>query len=149
MKKLIFGFAMLLGSATLLATAPPEINDKVLKAFQETFKDPKEVSWHEYETYYEVDFKQDEIKTQVRYDADGNLTGTTRYYFEKQLPPHIIANLKKKYPQRTVYGVTEIYTENDLQYYITMEDEKNWYTIKSNPLGNLEQTEKFKKAETK
>lgn len=149
MKKLIFGFALLLGSATLFAATPPEVNEKVLKAFQETFKDPKDVNWHEYPNYYEVDFKQDEIKTQVRYDADGNITGTTRYYFERQLPPHIISNLKKKYPQRSVYGVTEIYSENDLQYYITMEDEKNWYTIKSNPLGNLEQTEKFKKAETK
>ena len=149
MKKLIFALTMLLGSATTFAIAPPEVNEKVLKAFQETFKDPKEVNWHEYENYYEVDFKQDEIKTQVRYDGDGNITGTTRYYFEKQLPPYIISNLKRKYPQRTVYGVTEIYSENDLQYYITMEDEKNWYTVKSNPLGSLEQTDKFKKAATK
>jgi len=149
MKKLIFGLTMLLGSATIFATTTPDVNEKVLKAFQETFKNPQDVNWHEYATYYEVEFKQDEIKTQVRYDADGNITGTTRYYFEKQLPPHIISNLKKKFPQRSVYGVTEIYTENDLQYYITMEDEKNWYTVKSNPLGNLEQTEKFKKAATK
>ncbi len=149
MKKLIFALTMLLGSATIFAVTPPEVNEKVLKAFQETFKNPKDVNWHEYENYYEVDFKQDEIKTQVRYDSEGNITGTTRYYFENQLPPHILSNIKKKYPQRSVYGVTEIYTENDLQYYITMEDEKNWYTVKSNPLGNLEQTEKFKKAPTK
>jgi len=30
-----------------------------------------------------------------------------------------------------------------------MEDEKNWYTVKSNALGGLEQTEKFRKAPTK
>jgi len=149
MKKIIFALTMLLGSMTIFANVPPEVNEKVLKAFQETFTNPKEVNWHEYANYYEVDFKQDEIKTQVRYDADGNITGTTRYYFEQQLPPHILANLKKKYPQRSVYGVTEIYSENDLQYYITMEDEKNWYSVKSNPLGNLEQTEKFRKADTK
>ena len=149
MKKLIFALTMLLGSATIFAVTPPEVNEKVLKAFQETFKNPKDVNWHEYENYYEVDFKQDEIKTQVRYDSEGNITGTTRYYFENQLPPHILSNIKKKYPQRSVYGVTEIYAENDLQYYITMEDEKNWYTVKSNPVGNLEQTEKFKKAPTK
>ena len=150
MKKLIFALTMLLGSTMIFAkSTPPEVNEKVLKAFQETFKNPKDVNWHEYENYYEVDFKQDEIKTQVRYDGDGNITGTTRYYFEKQLPPHILSKLKMKYPQRSIYGVTEIYTESDLQYYITMEDEKNWYTVKSSPLGNLEQTEKFKKAETK
>jgi hypothetical protein len=148
MKKLIFVLTMLLGSAAAFAITGPDVNEKVLKAFQQTFKDPKDVLWHEYENYYEVDFKQDEIKTQVRYDSEGNITGTTRYYFEKQLPPHILSSIKKKYPQRSIYGVTEIYSETDLQYFITMEDEKNWYTIKSNPLGNLEQTEKFKKAPT-
>ena len=149
MKKLFFALAVLLGSTAVFAATPPEVNEKVLKAFQETFTDPKDVNWHEYANYYEVDFRQDEIKTQVRYDADGNITGTTRYYFEKNLPPHILANLKKKYPQRSVYGVTEVYSENDLQYYITMEDDKNWFIVKSNALGNLEQTEKYKKAPTK
>lgn len=149
MKKSIFALAIVFGSTTIFASTLPDVNEKVLKAFQETFTNPKDVNWHEYENYYEVDFKQDEIKTQVRYDAEGNITGTTRYYFEKQLPPYILASLKKRYPQRSVYGVTEIYAENDLQYYITMEDEKNWYTVKANPMGNLEQTEKFKKAETK
>jgi hypothetical protein len=150
MKKIIFGLAILLASATIFAAVPPNVNQKVLKAFEETFKDPKDVVWHEYDNFYEVDFKQDEIKTLVRYDADGNITGTTRYYFERELPPHVISKLKKKYPERSVYGVTEIYTEaSDLTYYITMEDEKNWYTVKSNALGMLEQTEKFKKAPTK
>ena len=149
MKKIILAMTMLLGSATIFAGKPPEINQKVLKAFEATFKNPKDVNWHEYENFYEVDFNQDEIKTEVRYDSDGNILGTTRYYFEKQLPPHIISKLKKKYPDRSVYGVTEIYTETDLTYYITMEDEKSWFTVKANPLGTLEQTEKFKKAPTK
>lgn len=149
MKKLLFALSMLLSSMVIFAATPPEINEKVLKAFQETFVNPQDVNWYEYQNYYEVDFKQDEIKTQVRYDADGNITGTTRYYFEKNLPPHILANLKKRYPQRSVYGVTEIFAENDLQYYITMEDDNNWYIVKSNPVGNLDQTEKYKKAPTK
>ena len=149
MKKIIFVLTTMLASATLFAATPPVVNQKVLKAFAETFKQPKDVVWHEYENFYEVDFKQGEIKTLVRYDSDGNITGTTRYYFESELPPVITSRLKKKYPERSVYGVTEIYTESDLAYYITMEDEKNWYTVKSNALGNLEQTEKFKKAPTK
>jgi len=140
---------MLLASSTIFGATPPSVNEKVLKAFEETFQNPKDVVWHEYESFYEVDFKQDDIKTLVRYDADGNITGTTRYYFEKQLPPHIVSKLRKKYPERSVYGVTEIFSESDLTYYVTMEDEKNWYTVKSNALGMLEQTEKFKKAPTK
>ncbi|HEY2720205.1 MAG TPA: hypothetical protein VGI82_00685 [Chitinophagaceae bacterium] len=149
MKKLIFAIALLMGSTAMFAGTPPEVNQKVLKAFQETFKDPQNVAWHEFTNYYEVDFNQDDIKTEVRYDGEGNIIGTTRYYFEKQLPPHIISKLKKKYPDRSVFGVTEIYSESDLTYYITMEDDKNWFTVKASPLGSLEQTEKFKKAPTK
>ncbi|MFI5185306.1 MAG: hypothetical protein ACHQF0_01130 [Chitinophagales bacterium] len=149
MKKIIFVMTMLLGSATIFAATPPKVTQKVLKAFEETFKNPTDVTWHEYTNFYEVDFNEDEIKTQVRYDSEGNIIGTTRYYFEKQLPPFIISRLKKKYPERSVYGVTEIYSETDLTYYITMEDDKNWFTVKANPLGSLEQTEKYKKAPTK
>jgi hypothetical protein len=148
MKRLISAMSILLVSATILAAKPPEVNQKVLKAFDETFKNAKDVSWHEFDNFYQVDFKQDEIKTEVRYDSDGNIIGTTRYYFESNLPPHIISKLKNKYPGRSVYGVTEIYTESDLTYYITMEDDKNWYTVKASPLGALEQTDKFKKAPT-
>ncbi len=137
---------MLLGSATVFATTPPDINQKVLKAFEETFKDPENVNWHEYENFYQVDFNQNGIKTEVRYDSDGNILGSTRYYFESQLPPHILSKLKKRYPTRSIYGVTEIYANDDLTYYITMQDEKHWYTVKANALGNLDQTDKFKKA---
>lgn len=148
MKKLIFAVILLLGSATIFAKTLPDVNQKVLKAFEQTFKNPKDVIWHEYQNFYEVDFNEGEIKTEVRYDSDGNILGTTRYYFENQLPPHIISKLGKKYPDRSVYGVTEIYANDDLTYYITMEDEKNWYTVKSNPLGFFEQTDKYKKAPT-
>src|SRR5215471_20388686 len=108
MKKLMFAFVMLLSSAVVFARTVPDVNQKVLKAFAETFKNPKDVIWHEYENFYEVDFNQDAIKTVVRYDTDGNIIGTTRYYFESQLPPYITSKLKKKYPDRSVYGVTEI-----------------------------------------
>src|SRR5215467_4032679 len=116
MKKIFFALTAMLASATLFAATPTEPNQKVLRAFAETFKQPKEVVWHEYENFYEVDFKEGEIKTLVRYDSEGNITGTTRYYFENELPPLIVSKLKKKYPDRTVYGVTEIYTESDLAY---------------------------------
>jgi len=148
MKRLILAMTLLLGSTVIFAGTPPVVNQKILKAFEETFRDPKDVSWHEYENFCEVDFNQDEIKTQIRYDNDGNIIATTRYYFQNQLPPHILSKLKKKFPDRSIFGVTEIYTESDLTYYVTMEDGKNWYTVKSNPLGVLEQTEKFKKAPT-
>jgi hypothetical protein len=46
-----------------------------------------------------------------------------------------------------VYGVTEITSPDDVTYYISMKDDKNWYTVKADAVGNLEQTDKFKRAE--
>src|SRR5438270_13910815 len=108
MKKLIFILAILLGSTAVFAGTPPAVNEKVLKAFEETFKDPKDVIWHEYENYYEVSFHESEIRSMVRYDDDGNIIGSTRYYYENQLPSYILSKLKKKYSDRSIFGVTEI-----------------------------------------
>ena len=147
MKTLFISLMLLLGSTAVFAITPPDVNEKVLKAFHETFKNPENVAWHEYDYYYEVSFKQDEIKTRVRYDEQGNMIGTTRYYTEKELQPHIVSKIRSKYPKRSIYGVTEIFSEeNNIEYYITLQDEKHWYTVKANAMGDLQQTEKFRKA---
>src|SRR5688500_1779638 len=126
MKKLLIALALLAGLSSY--AAPPEISEKVLKAFRETFTDAKNVEWNEYDNYYSVKFKQTNIDTMVRYNKEGDIIQTTRYYFEQNLPPMILAKVKKRYANKTVYGVTEIASESDVVYYIVLEDEKNWLT---------------------
>lgn len=146
MKTLTFGLILLVFSTAAMA-APPEVNEKVLKAFNETFKDAVNVNWNELDNYVEACFNQNEIQTRARYDNDGNLLGTIRYYSEKQLPLHIVVKLKAKYPKRAVFGVTEIFTGDEIQYQIAMQDAKHWYTVISNSIGNLEQIDRFNKSE--
>ena len=145
MKKLIFVIATLFTTSVIFASAPPEVNEKVLTLFNETFKDPKEVNWHEYDNYYEVYFKEGDITFRIRYDTEGNILQYLRYYYEDQLPIHILSSLKKKYPDRSIFGVTEFFSGTELNYFITLKDDKHWYTIKSDNIGNLEQTEKLNK----
>ncbi|HEU4573942.1 MAG TPA: hypothetical protein VFS36_02995 [Chitinophagaceae bacterium] len=148
MKKLVFAF-LLMAAVSVKATAPVEVNEKVLKAFKETFTRAEDVVWHEQDNVYQANFWQNNINIRAVYDEGGNLLQTIRYYFERQLPPNILARLKKKYDNRSVYGVTEITSDNEISYYITMEDSHNWYTVKSDAYGNMEQTEKMKKADPK
>ena len=148
MKRIIFVTLLFAGIASGAAgpiKASP--NEKVLKAFHETFIYAEKVVWHDYENQYQAYFWQNEINVRVWYDEDGNLLETIRYYFEKQLPPNILAKLKKRYSDKEVFGVTEITSEEEVSYYISLKDDKNWYTIKSDPYGNLQQTEKYKRAE--
>jgi hypothetical protein len=145
MKKLIICLCLFaaIGAA---ATTPPEVNEKVLKAFKETFIKAEDVVWHESQTTYEAHFKQSEIVTRAIYDTEGNLLRTTRYYTEEHLPVNIIMKLKKKYDGKTVFGVTESSSEDQVTYSIVLQDEKNWYIVTADNQGSLELSTKFKKA---
>jgi hypothetical protein len=147
MKKIILSAVLLVSIVAGAAVSPSEISEKVLKAFSETFDKAKDVTWHEYENYYQANFKMEEIQVRAQYDQDGGLLKTMRYYGEKQLLPNIVSKLKKKYGTREIFGVTETTSPEEVSFSITLKDDKNWYVVKSDVYGNLEQTEKFKRAD--
>ena len=145
MKKLII-FTCLFAALSATASNPPEVSEKVLKAFSETFMKATEVVWHEVQNLYEASFKQSEVISRAIYDQDGNLLRTTRYYSQENLPINILTKLQKRYAGKSVYGVTELSTGDEVSYHITMQDEKNWYIIKADNWGYLELEKKYKKA---
>lgn len=150
MKKVFF-FALLLtgfvATAANLPDAPTAVNEKVLKAFKETFSAAKNVVWHEYKDYFQANFKQDAVQVRVQYDEDGELLKTIRYYGEKELLPNIVAKLKKKYAGKEITGVTEVTSDDEVSFSINLKDDKNWYIVKSDSHGSLQQLEKFKRAD--
>ena len=146
MKKVLY-LVMLLTSLSAAANNPPEINDKVMKAFKETFSEAENVNWREMENSCQADFKISEIKVRAVYDKEGVLLQTVRYYDEKNLPSNILAKLKSKQADKQIFGVTEISTESDIAFHIVLKDEKNWYWMKSDAVGNMELTQKLKRAE--
>ena len=145
MKKLII-LTCLFAALSAAASDPPEVSEKVLKAFNETFMKATDVVWHETQNYYEASFKQSEVISRAIYDQDGNLVRTTRYYSQENLPINILTKVQKKYAGKSVYGVTELSTEDQVSYHITLQDENNWYIVKADNWGNLELEKKFKKA---
>src|ERR1700754_3437302 len=121
-------------------------NEKVLKAFSETFTAAENVKWEEYSTYYTVSFVNGGIRSKVNYDLEGNMLGSIRYYSPQMLPLNIINKLQKENPQKTLFGVTEVTFGAEVTYYVKMEDAKTWYTIKVDMAGNTQLFEKYKKA---
>lgn len=122
------------------------INEKLLKSFKRTFPNAQEVKWIEQQDKYTVNFKEDGILNKIDYDKDGNFLSSIRYYSEKNLPVNILVKLQKKYPTKKIFGVTEMNNDSNLEYYIKLEDEKSWMTVKSDSDANLQVTEKYNKA---
>ena len=147
MKKLIIA-AMLFSSLSAFAgPTPVGVSDKILKAFKETFKYARDITWHEYQDYYQVSFQQDEIMLRAQYADDGTLLKTIRYYKEDQLRPNIVAKLKRKFAGKEIFAVTETSTDDNISFVINLKDENNWYVVNSDIFGNLQVTDKFKRAD--
>ena len=147
MKKMIItAISMLMLSMGIFARAV-EVNEKVLKSFKESFPSAQQVSWQEYVDTYVVNFTSIGIKERITYDKEGNFISSTRYYYQENLPANIICKIKKNYPGYKVFGVTEVATDNLVQFYVKMEDNANWTTVKSDESGNMEVVEKYKKSE--
>jgi hypothetical protein len=146
MKKIIYLAALLVSTSATVAT-PPEVSEKVLKAFRETFIAAENVVWNEQDNQCQAYFNQSEIQIRAIYDDDGNLLKTTRAYYEKDLPPNVLAKLKKKYAGKEIFGITEVSTETEITYYVTLRDAKYFYKVEVNAYGNSQQVEKFKRAD--
>jgi hypothetical protein len=144
MKKL---FAVLAATCLVVASYAydPTVNEKVLKSFKETFSGAEDVKWEEFKAYYTVSFIQSGIQSKVNYDKDGNMLGSIRYYQPQMLPLNIYNRLKKQYSKKELFGVTEVTFGSDVSYYVKMQDEKNWITVKVDGVGNSEIFEKFRK----
>lgn len=142
MKKVITTFAALFMIVAAFASAP---NDKVLKIFNATFISPQEVTWYDHADYYDVSFVQAGIRSSVKYDKEGNFMSSIRYYGEQNLPINVVCQLKKKYASKKVYGVTEVTNSDIINYFVKLEDEKNWITVRVSGNGQMTSIEKYKK----
>ena len=148
MKKLLLSVTAAIFSLAVFAAAPTTVTEKVLKAFNASFKDAQQVVWEENteSNVYEVKFMHNDIKSRITYDPDGNILKAIRYYKEEQLPILIQGKLKQKYASKKVFGVTEVATPDNLEYHIVLEDAKTWTIVISDANGFMAVDKKYKKA---
>jgi hypothetical protein len=147
MKK-VFLFACVLLIAGSSFANTPKVSEKALKAFKATFTDAENVVWTDAtdaEKAYAVRFTQQGIHVFVKYDDEGNFLSSRRYYLADQLPVDIQCKLKKKFADKTIFGVTEFTVGDEVNYFVKMEDAKTWVTVKINNARDIELTEKYKK----
>jgi hypothetical protein len=154
MKKLFIMFSALLLSLSLIARDPDpgEIDDKLIKTFATSFPKAERVHWYEMPKAWVVNFVAEGIRSRIVYTKDGKVTEFTRYYFESNLPFLIRSKIKEAYPNKSIFGVVEVSVlaeggTSKMDYFVKLEDEKSWVTVKYDNEGNLRVVEKYKKAQ--
>ena len=125
--------------------AADPVNEVVLKIFQSSFKEAKEVSWFESKDQYTVHFVKDDIRYNVIYDKKGRFISSRRYYLADRLPLYILFKVKNRFTGKSIYGVTETMDDSGVTYYITLEDDKDWWVVKVTSQEFMEITSKLLK----
>jgi hypothetical protein len=121
------------------------INEKIVRNFKETYPNAIQVTWMEYPETYSVYFVEDGIKVNIIFNKDGSFVSSVRYYKEDYLPYYLLAEIRKKYPSKKVYSVSELTSPGTITYFIKLEDAKTWVTIKMDSEGNINLVEKLNK----
>ena len=149
MKKFIILFLSIAIGINASAHRPIEIDQKLLQSFDSSFPNAQEVSWLEITDAYEVSFLLNGIRTRILYPKDETFTRLTRYYKEENFSYPLQLLVKKAYPGKKIFGITEISTISDnslaVVYYVIIEDSKKWLTIQLDNEGNMLVVNKFRK----
>jgi hypothetical protein len=152
MKKFLIVFATLLIGLSSFAFSPKEIDEKLIQVFKTSFPNAVSVNWSESPESYVVNFFENGIRSRVIYQKDGSFVHFTRYYQEENLPFSVRFKVTKLYPERKIFGVVEVSTVSDeqnsafVEYYVKMEDQKSWVTVKVDSEGYVKVVDKFRKA---
>ena len=138
MKKLIFLCLFAVFSTGIFASSYPDASERILKLFHRDFPNVHQQIFHDYGDSYMVYFKEDENSScRVYYNLDGTMSETIKYYSAEQLDPFIRAKVDEKYHGKIIFGVTEVISNDEHFYEIVLQDNKAWYTIKSDAIGSM------------
>jgi hypothetical protein len=139
-------FVLLAQMQAIAGKSPATVSEKLIKAFQTAFPMAEKVDWNENGDHYFVHFKENNVVSEIEYDHEGNFIESERYYKDVSLLPiHLAWELHKKFPDKTIFGITETNTETETCYYVKLEDSKGWITVKGFSDGLCQVVEKFNK----
>jgi hypothetical protein len=150
MKKFLILFYSLLVVTSSFAGPGRDIDEKLVRSFNASFPQARNVNWHQSDDFSLVYFIENGIRSKIAYDKNGTLVQFTRSYEEQNLPYPVQFKVKRRFPDKKIFGITEILTisgqESQVEYYVKMEDAKNWVTTRIDGDGELTIVEKYRKA---
>jgi hypothetical protein len=107
------------------------VSNAVLKSFQSSFANAKEIDWSFNKSLYKARFTLDGLHIIAYYNSEGSLVAMTRNISSSQLPIALQTTIKKEYTAFWISDLFEIANEDGTSYYITLENAKTKLVLKS------------------
>jgi hypothetical protein len=143
LKKAVLAIAIMMLS--LSAAASP--GEPLIRLFNNTFPDAKDIRWMEEKEYHIVSFTLNNTLYRIWYDKKDRFVYSLRYCQENELPMPVLLAIKKKHRDKQIKGVTEITTQQDVTYELILSDNNKWYVAHITAYGEILLKYTFRKQE--
>ena len=127
----------------IVSAAAAAPGSKLVKLFNTTFPNAKDVQWKDDKAGFFVSFTQNGNYNKVFYNTGGNFVYSIKYYSGDELPTNIIVAMNKAYGETKILGVTEVTTENSIIYNIKLTKKDKLYCLNVLPDGTVANEERF------
>lgn len=107
------------------------VSPAVLKSFQSSFANAKEIDWSLTKSLYKASFTLDGLHINAYYSNEGAFMAMTRNISSSQLPIALQTTIKKEYSAFWISDLFEIANEEETSYYITLENAGTKLVLKS------------------
>lgn len=123
MKPLIILLTVIASFFSKTSSANDDVtNTAVLKSFQSSFANAKEIDWSLTKSFYKASFILDGQHINAYYNSDGSFIAMTRNISSSQLPIALQTTVKNEYTAFWISDLFEIANEEGTSYYITLEN---------------------------
>lgn len=105
-----------------------DIPAQAYRHFAKHYQQARETTWAKVSAGYQVQFRQNEVTSQVNYDDKGTFQQAIRYLEPEQVDADMVKRIRKAFPGYQLDIVSEINNECRIIFLITI---KNQYAMKS------------------
>ncbi len=133
MNKLFLSIAtmLMMGVSAFAANNDEVINQQVLRTFKKDFATASNIKWEQKDTYTRATFSLNGQVLFAYYNTDGDLQAVVRNIISDQLPISLLSDLKKDYSDYWITDLFEIASDDQTNYYITLENSEKKIVLKS------------------
>ena len=128
---------LLIGISAAMASERPDVDPKILSAFQKEFSFAKNAKWEVKGSLAQVYFLLNDQGVSAWYNSDAELVTTARNILYNQLPISVIRALEKKHTGADFFAITEVSRNNETYYQIRVEERNKKFLLKVSPAGNI------------
>lgn len=122
------------------------VNAKVRKAFERSFKDAQNLRWYEVNQNLLVKFIQNDQEHNALFNKRGNIIYDVSYGYEKDMPTAIRQQIKSHYYDYKIMRVFNVKQDSRNIWVINLEDDNNLIFARVEG-GDMKEVNRFKKNE--